>query len=106
MPVGNLQSLAEHLMNPNQEFRRVSSAEHFLNEPINLWIPMGINVSKTFFLFVKAITKKAGGIGVVEDVAARFQFHFEFRDAESPGAEGLHQAAFEIEKTQQTPGIF
>jgi hypothetical protein len=73
---------------------------------IDLRVAMIVDVSETKFLFVEAFAKGARGIGVIENVAAGLELHFELRDRERPRAEGLHEAAFEIKEACKTAGVF
>src|SRR5260221_9141869 len=67
---------------------------------------MGVDVSKTFLLFVEAFAKGSGRVAMIKNVAARFEFHLELGNAEGPSSECLHEASLKIEKTEQPPGAF
>src|SRR5207237_3528265 len=80
-------------------------AEKFLDETVNFGIAMLVDFSQALLLFVQALAQQPGRIRVVKNVASGLQFHFKLRDAERPRAQRLHQAALEIEKTEQATRV-
>ena len=104
--VSSLQRLPGDLVNSHQQFGRIRRAQHLVDETVDLRITMLIHLRDSPFLFLQPFTKKPRGIGVVKDVPARLEFHLEFRDAQRPRAQCLHQPPLEIEPAQQPAGVF
>src|SRR5437899_9024889 len=106
LAICGLQCFARDLMNADQEFGRVGGAEHFFDESVNFRVAIGIDVGEPLFLFVQALSKEPGGVGVIENVPSDFELHFEFRNAEGPCAERLHETPFEIKEAEQATRVF
>src|ERR1051325_9511900 len=94
------------LVHADEKFGWTIRAENFFYEQVDLRVAMAVNFVESQFLFVQTFAKRARSVGVIKDVAAGFELHFELGNGKCPRAERLHEAAFEIEKAHQPPRIF
>ena len=93
-------------MDANEQFAGGIRAEHLLDETIDLLVAELINFLLARLLFVQALPKKPGGVGVIKDETPGFEFYFKLWYRQGPRAQRLHEPAFEVKKTQQSARIF
>ena len=84
-----------------------SAAESdFVDEAVDFRVAESVDLRERLLLLVQPLAQTAGGVGMIEHVPAGLQLHLELGDRQRPGAQGLGQAALEVEEPLQAPRGF
>ena len=104
--IGGRDGAAKDLMHAHEQLGGGFSTEEFVDKTIHFGVTVRIDCGRAHLVLGKTFAQRPGSIGVIENVAAGFEFHLVVRNPERPRAKAVHEATLKIEKPQQAPTIF